>query len=177
MRGSRRICFVQTELLGHRRAGGIATATSYIARLLGRAGFEVTLLDAAADDQLLSQEWRDRYASDGVAVERLDRSDAISPAVLADTTRVYRQLRDRAFDAIVFQDWLGLGYASISAKRAGLAFGSTRLVHIVHGPSEWLWEANQDLAARAEDFVVAHAERRAAEHCDTVVGPSAYLVD
>ena len=64
----------------------------------------------------------------------------------------------------------------MSAKRAGLAFGSTRLVHIVHGPSAWLWEANHDLAVRPEDFAIAHNERRAAEQADTVVGPSAYLV-
>ena len=172
-----RFCLVVTELLGHRTAGGIATATTFLAELLAAAGHEVTLIDAVADDETLSDIWRSRYRSNGIVVERLDRRQQVSPPYVADSYRTYHQLKDRDFDVIVFQDWRGLGYCAMSAKRSGLAFENTRLVHIVHGPSRWLWEANQTIELDAESFAVAHIEQRSAELADTVVGPSQYLLD
>lgn len=174
---SGRFCLVVTELLGHKVAGGIATATSFLAELLADAGHEVTLFDASADSEQLNDSWRTRYRAKGITVERLHRATPVAPPYVADSYRTYHQLRDRDFDVIVFQDWRGLGYCSMSAKRSGLAFASTRLVHIVHGPTAWLWEANQSVELETEGFAAAHIEQRAAELADTVVGPSDYLLD
>lgn len=171
-----RFCFVVSELIGHRAAGGIATATTFLAHLLRAAGHEVTLFDAAADHEPLSRDWADRYRALGIEVVRIDRRQAVGPHFIADSYRTYQQLKHAAFDVIVFQDWLGLGYCSLSAKRSGLAFAESRLVHIVHGPTEWLWEANQTVELHTPSFATAHLERRAAELADTVVGPSAYLL-
>lgn len=174
---SGRYCLVVTELLGHRTAGGIATATTFLAELLAAAGHQVTLFDASGDLEELSAEWRARYRAKNIVVERLDRRQTVSPPYIADSYRTYHQLKGRDFDVIVFQDWRGLGYCSASAKRSGLAFGATRLVHIVHGPTPWLWEANQTVTIDTEGFAAAHIEQRAAELADTVVGPSDYLLD
>ncbi|MGD9755048.1 MAG: glycosyltransferase, partial [Acidimicrobiia bacterium] len=176
-RGGGRYCLVVTELLGHRTAGGIATATTFLAELLAAAGHEVTLFDASGDQEDLSAEWRARYRAKNIAVERIDRRQVVSPPYIADSYRTYHQLKGRDFDVIVFQDWRGLGYCSMSAKRSGLAFAATRLVHIVHGPTPWLWEANQTVTIDTEGFAAAHIEQRAAELADTVVGPSDYLLD
>lgn len=172
-----RYCLVVTELLGHRTAGGIATATTFLAELLAAAGHDVTLFDASGDQEDLSAEWRAGYRAKNIAVERIDRRQVVSPPYIADSYRTYHQLKGRDFDVIVFQDWRGLGYCSMSAKRSGLAFAATRLVHIVHGPTPWLWEANQTVTVDTEGFAAAHIEQRAAELADTVVGPSDYLLD
>ncbi len=172
-----RYCLVVTELLGHRTAGGIATATTFLAELLAAAGHRVTLFDAAEAGEELVEEWRRRYRTKGITLERIDRTAHVAPDYVADSYRTYHQLKHRDFDVIVFQDWRGLGYCSMSAKASGLAFAGTRLVHIVHGPTAWLWEANQVVALDTEEFAAAHIEQRAAELADTVVGPSAYLLD
>ena len=176
-RGVGHFCLVVTELLGHRAAGGIATATTFLAELLAAAGHAVTLLDASPPEEELSAAWRTRYRANGIAVERLGRSTPVAPPYVADSYRAYHQLKGRDFDVIVFQDWRGLGYCSMSAKRSGLAFENSRLVHIVHGPTPWLWEANQTIELDTEYFAGAHLEQRAAEMADTVVGPSRYLID
>lgn len=170
-------CLVVSELLGHQKAGGIATATSFLAELLADAGHHVTLLDTSEEDQALSVEWRDRYRLKGIAVERLRRTDDVGPPFVADSYRVYQALKKAHHDVIVFQDWLGLGYCSMSAKSSGLAFAESRLVHIVHGPTPWLWEANQNIDLDTGSFAYSHIEQRAAELADTVVGPSTYLLD
>jgi O-antigen biosynthesis protein len=172
-----RFCFVVTELLGHRTAGGIATATTFLAELLAAAGHEVTLFDASSELEFLGDAWASRYRRLGITVEPLRRAQPVTPPYIADSYRTYHQLRDRDFDVIVFQDWCGLGFCSMMAKHCGLAFGATRLVHIVHGPTEWLIEANQSIRLDAGQFAVADIERRAAELADTVVGPSRYLLD
>lgn len=171
-------CLVVTELLGHRGAGGIATATSYTAELLAQAGHRVTLFDASPEEEVLSAEWQARYRRNHITVERLDRTERVAPPFVADSYRTYHQLKGRDdLDVIVFQDWRGLGYCSMSAKRSGLAFAGTRLVHIVHGPMAWLWEANETVTLDTESFAAALIEQRAAEWADTVLGPSRYLVD
>jgi glycosyltransferase involved in cell wall biosynthesis len=174
---ARSICLVQSELLGNRAAGGIASAHTHLAQLLARAGHRVTLLDCSAPAESISHEWRTTYGREGITLERLRRERPFTPTFAADSAHAYHQLRDRPFDLIVFQDWLGLGQMSMAAKRCGLAFGGTRLVHIVHGPTQWLWEANRQLELSSEAVGVARLERLAAANADTVVGPSRYLVE
>lgn len=168
------MCFVITEALGTTPFGGIATATTHAALVLSREGYDVELLHCG-HDPLLQRAWGDRYEAGGVAFRWLDRARPVGPDVVADSYRVYEQLRRDPPDVVVFQDWQGLGFCSVEAKRAG-DFAGTRLVHIVHGPGDWLREANRRQQVDVRDAASAWMERRSAELADTVVGPSGYLL-
>ena len=169
----RRVCFVVSDLLGTVTNSGIATATSFGALVLAGAGFDVTLVNTC--HSLPSPPWDRRYRTAGVNVESIPLSD-VAPRYLGPSYRAYDYLKDRDFDAIVFQDWLALGWASMVAKHGGTAFGRTQMVHICHGPDAWLHEANGQVAVDVEALALAHMGRVSAELCDTVVGPSRYLL-
>lgn len=171
-----RVCFVVTELLGLVRNGGIATATTHAALVLREHGYDVDLFYCGRQERM-EDEWAARYLRAGITVQWLDRSQMVHPPFMADSFRLFHQLRDRGHDVVVFQDWQGLGYCSMVAKRQGLAFGSTRLLHICHGPDEWLREANRQLAVDGLQLGFAHIERRSAELADAIVGPSRHLID
>lgn len=169
------VCFAVTEVLGTAPFGGIATATTHAALVLAGAGYDVELFYCGSDAGM-EPAWARRYADAGIHIRRLDRSTPVGPSPVADSYRLYLQLRDHAADVVVFQDWMGLGFCSMQAKRAG-ELASSRLVHIVHGPSDWLREANLEQRLDGHDLVTAWMERRSAELADDVVGPSAYLLD
>ena len=96
------------------RAGGIATATTFLAELLARRRARRRRCSTPRRRTRCSpRTWRDRYRRNGIAVERIDRPSSVAPAFVADSYRTYQQLKGRTdLDVIVFQDWLGLGYCS-----------------------------------------------------------------
>ena len=169
------VCFVVTELLGTAPFGGIATATTHDALVLAKVGYDVEILYCGHDPGM-TPEWERRYGDAGIRIRRLNRSTPVGPQMAADSYRVYEQLRVHPPAVIIFQDWGGLGFCSMQAKRSG-EFRQSRLVHICHGPGDWLREANRRQEVDATDLAVAWMERRSAGLADTVVGPSRYLVD
>jgi glycosyltransferase involved in cell wall biosynthesis len=171
-----RVCFAVTELLGLVRNGGIATATTHAAQVLSEHGYQVDLFYCGLQEEL-EAEWAERYRRAGVTVRWLDRSQMVHPPFIADSYRLYQRLKQLSYDAVVFQDWQGLGYCSVVAKRQGLAFDRTRLIHICHGPNEWLREANRQLMLDGHELGSAQMERRSAELADAIVGPSRHLID
>ena len=170
----RKVCLVASDILGVITNSGIATATTHLAFVLAQHGNEVTILNTG-HLQKVDDLWKSRYGQAGVTIEHLDRSPRVSPEYIQETYLIYQHLKPRHFDVVVFQDWLGPPFASICAKRAGVAFDTTHLVIVTHGPTEWVREANQELKLTAADLAVSHMERVAIEGADTIVGPSAYL--
>lgn len=173
--GGSRVCFVVSDLLGTVANSGIATATSYGALVLARAGHEVTLVHTR-DGVPVTDAWAERYAAAGVKVEAIPGA-IVSPPHMNGPKRVLDHLKDRQFDTIVFQDWLGLGWACMVARSQGLSFHATQMVHICHGPDAWLHHANGDVRLDNEALATAELGRVSAELADTIVGPSRYLID
>lgn len=171
----RRVCFVVSDLLGLVTNSGIGTATSYMALVLADAGHDVTLLHTRGDASL-DATWEERYRLAGIDVKVVPPA-IVAPLYLSPSYRVFEQVKREEFDTIVFQDWLALGWASMQAKRTGLAFQSTQMVHICHGPDSWLHEANCQVAVDVEALALAHMGQVSAELADTIVGPSRYLVE
>ncbi len=172
---TRRLCFVVSDLLGLVTNSGIGTATAFMAIVLAEAGHDVTVVHTRGDRRL-ERAWEDRYRLAGVKV-RAAPASIVAPAYVGPTYQVFEHVRHDDFDSIVFQDWLALGWASMQAKRTGLAFQRTQLVHICHGPDAWLHEANCQVAVDVEALALAHMGRTSAELADTLVGPSRYLLE
>ncbi len=67
-------------------------------------------------------------------------------------------------------------FSSVIAKKAGLAFSSTILAIVAHGPTAWLLDANRTLAREPQTLAQLHMERVAFELADAVVSPSRYML-
>lgn len=167
-----RVCVVARDLFGASRDS--STASTRLALVLASRGYDVTILDTM-QVQELDNPREAPYRSAGITFEHLDDSIAVSPDYLRESYLLYQHLKPLEFDSIVFPDWLGPAFASVSAKRAGLAFDATQLVIVTHGPTEWVRESNQELKLTHDDLAVGYMERVAIEGADIVVGPSAYL--
>src|SRR5215475_8293382 len=172
------ICFVATELLGLHKNGGIGTATSHLAILLARRGHSITLLYVGRSPIDISDPWIQRYKFCGIKLVRLDPEwPLFRPELMRDTCAVHDFLVDTPFDAIVFQDWQGIGYASAMAKAAGLSFANSALLVIAHGPTEWVIDANRRVASGVLELSHIQMERSAYSNADAVIAPSGYISD
>jgi GT2 family glycosyltransferase/glycosyltransferase involved in cell wall biosynthesis len=172
-----KICLVTMELLGAHKNGGIGTATSYLSLLLAKHGHEVTVVHLGPP---LPEEddWTQRYRDNSVTIISLQQNTmVVMPDWVRPSVFVYEYLKTRLHELIIFPDWLGLGYASILAKQAGLSFQRTALVVMAHGPSEWLVEANRTLVKDASTLATIFMERQSIEGADQVIGPSQFLLD
>ena len=165
-----------TELLGLERNAGIGTAITHMSLVLAKQGHLIDVLHCGHRREV-EEPWATRYEAAGVNIRLLDRSIEVQPERVAMSWSAYNMLKHDDYDAIVFQDWLGVGAVSMLAKQAGTAFTSTTLIHHVHGPTEWLLEANRSVELDSVEAVLCHMERTSAELADVVVGPSSYLVD
>jgi GT2 family glycosyltransferase len=96
----------------------------------------------------------------------------IEPAYLRPTIELFRHLRAQHFDAILFQDHEGLGYASIIAKQAGVAFAETVLGVVAFGSSRWKRESDHQFPASLVTIATEYLEQRAVELGDIVILPS-----
>ncbi|WP_129221391.1 glycosyltransferase [Lichenibacterium ramalinae] len=173
-----RVCFVTSELLGAHKNGGIGTATSHLALFLAGAGHSVTLLYTGAPWIDYTSPWIRRCEAAGIAITHFDaRWGETYPLWLRETCVIYDHLRTLDQDVILFQDWEGPAFSSIVAKQAGLAFTTTALVVIAHGPTAWLLDANRALARDQRSLAHLHMERVALQKADAVLCPSLYMRD
>lgn len=175
---SLRICLVASEVLGAHKNGGIGTATTHLAIFLARAGHRVTLVYTGASWVDYSHPWTKRCEAAGVTLVHLDvRHGALHPLFLRETCVVFEYLRGLDHDTVLFQDWEGIAFASVQAKRAGLAFAQTTLAVIAHGPTAWLLEANRQFARDERTLVLLHLESVVFAQADAVVCPSRHMLD
>lgn len=94
-----------------------------------------------------------------------DRSERVRHCL----ERLHRQ---HHFSLVEFPCRGGLGFRSIQAKRAGLAFADVRFAVRLDGCSAWAREQEQAWAAGPEDLEVDFCERYSFEHADVRLGGS-----
>lgn len=171
-----RIGFVASELLGAHKNGGIGTATSHLACFCAKAGFGVTVLYTGAGGVDHAHPWIRRLRDADVTIVHLRTAGIeVYPEWLRESTVVFDFLRREAFDLVLFQDWEGVGFASVVARRSGIAFPDTRLGVIAHGPTEWLLDANRTAARSQSTLAQLHMERTVFLGADDVISPSEHM--
>jgi O-antigen biosynthesis protein len=173
------ICLVTTEILGAHRNGGIGTATSHLAVMLADAGNNVTLLYGGDDPVEFGSLWHGVYHRFNISVRHLRPQECggVEPWILRYSVAIFEYLRGASFDAVFFQDWLGAAQASVLAKRAGIAFAECHLSVIAHGNGEWVLDATGKLPETRDQLLQIEVERQAVEFADSLISPSAYLVE
>jgi glycosyltransferase involved in cell wall biosynthesis len=160
-----------------RGAGGAGTADSMLAVALGRHGHQVELLVAPGRDVQLTPAWARTYESAGVRIRALPPEDEIRPQFLAPTMAVLRAIREEPPDVVIANDWRGLGYAGLTARRVGLALSETAFVLHCHGPARVLAEFARKVPDTVARFGEETTERASVGLADAVVSPSAWLLD
>lgn len=163
-------------MLGAIKNGGLGTATTFLGLALADRGHDVELLHFG-HNRKVDDTWAQRYREARITVTQLPRpSIQVAPHYHWNSYAIYEYLRERRYDAIVFQDWHAPGFCSMRAKQLGLAFDQTTLVHYCHGPTAWLFEANGRFVRSVDELASNTMERASAELADVVVSPSDYLL-
>jgi glycosyltransferase involved in cell wall biosynthesis len=179
MPAPKRITLVADELLGYGRAGGLGTATSFLAVALGRQGHEVDVLYIAETTEGgPAAEWARLYDDAGVAVRLLARSgERTEPSYFARARDVERSLHASPADVVITQDLAAPVYTALRLRQLGLGFDRTLFVVYCHGTRQWITDVARKVRVLPGALAVSVLERASAELADVVVSPSAYLLD
>jgi glycosyltransferase involved in cell wall biosynthesis len=185
-----RICFVTDDFAGVVRNGGIGTHFLLMSRLLAARGWDVHVLFCGpVDDVDATVATPALLAAEGITFSWLDDELPVWHGVphfgdgtgtLVASQQAFEALErlhaEFRFDIIEFSDWRALGFRSIQAKRAGIAFGDTRLAVKLHSTTAWQRRGNCDNLRSPWELKVEHCERYAFEHADLQLSPSAYML-
>jgi len=132
----RRICLVAPEFIGPFPNGGVGTACYWEASTLAAAGYDVTVLYTGPTDRETPEHWEQTYSKGPftyvdlwrlAATGEIDRGDDVQqPCAEAQTADlVFRYLRDRSFDLMLFQAFLDHGARALQERRSGEALADT----------------------------------------------------
>ncbi|MDY3555446.1 glycosyltransferase family A protein [Gemmata sp. JC717] len=135
-------------------------------RELTRAGWDVDVLAADALGDLPREAQVREHHGNG-------------PAELSDRVRYWLEARhrERRYGLIAFVGQGGLGFRSVQAKRAGLAFGDVPIAVILDGNSQRDREAGQRWPSGFVDVETDYIERYQFENADEQHTPDAELVE
>ena len=177
---SRRVTLLANELRGMRPAGGMGSATAFLAIALARMGHATEILIGRDPARAIDPYWEDVYRSAGVRIRRAaDWPERVEPAHFRVTRNIELALRDDPPDVVVAPDFGAPGYAAVRMRQAGLGFENTLFVVSCHGPRRYVLDVSP--AAAPSDLrsllAVSVLERLSVEAADVVVSPSRYLVE
>ncbi len=185
-----RVCIIAPEFVGPFPNGGVGTACYWEAQVLGEAGFRVTVLYTGATVKDTPAFWTRHFARTA-PFEYVDvhawaathdvrppngSSDPLSPeAYVADL--VYAWLKDRTFDLVLAQEFLGHSGRALQARHAGYALRGQRAAVTMHSCRQWVCEGMRQLPSSPQDVVVDFLERESARLADLVIAPSTHMAD
>jgi glycosyltransferase involved in cell wall biosynthesis len=85
--------------------------------------------------------------------------------------------RQHPLEVVEFAGCASLGFRTMQARQAGLAFAGVRTIVRLDASSQWLREANQRYVEHPDDLEVDYAERYAFEHADVQTSPSRPILE
>src|SRR5690606_1354043 len=163
------VCIVAPEFIGPFPNGGVGTACYWEAASLAAAGFDVTVLYTGPTDRETPDHWERLYqAFEYVDLMKWahtsDEASAVGgvehPCPEARTSEVvYRFLRGRRFDLLLFQEFLGHGARTLQARRSGEALTDVPTVVTLHSCRQWIYQGMQRSSAARADVHVDFLER------------------
>ncbi len=161
--GERKIClvgdlFVKSDV-------GAAAIEAAIA-----ADIDISLVDIGTFAEAEQHAFADLAKRHNFDVDHLALGDAaIQPSFMASSIQLLRYTQNQKFDAIVFQDRNGLGYASAIAKQTGTAFADVSLAVVAFGSAGWSRQENGAFPSNPTTIGTEYIERKAMELADCVV--------
>ena len=180
MASARRVTVIAHELRGFRPAGGMGTATTFLALALARLGHSVEILLGKHDPRSLEPHWASVYRDAGVVIRPVPQSnEAVEPWEFAHAHSVMLGLRDDPPDVVVAHDFGAPAYSALRLRGSGLGFGETLFVVFCHGPRRYVLDLSPNLAVGDLRAVlgVSILEQACVELADVVVSPSGFLLE
>ena len=178
-------CIVTPDLSGPDKNGGIGTYAYHLAAFLSmemQEGVEILLTSGLSKEGLIH--WKQYFKSNfavtlthaGELPETFHGRVDCGSAAHNLSTKIDLYLRRGDYQFVHFQDWLGLGFVAMQAKRAGLAYQCTTLTLTMHSNTEWFGEGGRHLYSEGLDNLLAeYSERYCVEHADLLLSPSQYM--
>ncbi|WP_375411261.1 glycosyltransferase [uncultured Bradyrhizobium sp.] len=134
------------------------------------AGFSVTIVQAPSEAVgIVPEAFKEHHVDIRYCAASVP---TIEPAFLRPSVELFRNLRSCRFDVVLFQDREALGFASVVAKHAGLAFEETLLGVVAFGSSRWRREGNGEFPTNPTPIATEYVEQKAIELSDIVLLPS-----
>lgn len=176
-----RVCIVTEEIFGPVRNGGISSTYMYLAKMLAKAGHDVSVLylkGRQVEDHSIEY-WIEWYAKDGVTLVPMPEVDAHCSGTFWQTRHytAYCWLKMQAdFDVIHTSEWRGGCYYALLAKKQGLAFQNTVFLVKTSSPHVWNRHYQMQFLSDQQTFNVMYPEQMCVENGDVVIGGSAHLL-
>ena len=180
MSTARRVTVIAHELRGFHPAGGMGTATTFLALALARLGHSVEILLGKHAPAALDEQWQAVYRRAGIHIRAVPRpEEPVEPWHFDHTHRVALGLRDDPPDVVIAHDLGAPAYAALRLRQAGLAFEDTLFVVFCHGPRRYVLDLSPTVAVGDLHTVlgVSILEEASVGLADAVVSPSAYLLE
>ena len=187
------ICLAANDLAYIGRSGSsIGTYYWELAHVLAHAGWRVHVLYCGpVEDAGALADVPRRLAKGGIGFSNLDAFTIAGnlgietmygePAYLILSEKVRYALeelhREHHFDLVEFADWGAVGFRTIQAKLAGLAFQDVGTIVKLHSSSQWGRDGNLAWMAKVDDSRLDFCERYAYENASIQVSPSRYMLD
>jgi glycosyltransferase involved in cell wall biosynthesis len=174
----KRVALVADELLGYAGAGGLGTATTFLAVALGRLGHRVELLYVGRPpEQPLGEDWGNLYRDAGVIIRApVTSGRRTEPNFFARMLDAERALADDPPDVVVTQDLAAPAYTALRRQQLGLGFEQTLFVVYCHGTRRWITDVARKVRVLPGALAISVLEQASLELADVVVSPSMYLV-
>ncbi|MBB6408650.1 sulfotransferase family protein [Mesorhizobium sangaii] len=155
--GQRKICFVG-DLFWKPVSGDGAARAAVDAAIA--AGIDVSIVDIGAFTEADENAFAAFAESHSFDIEYLDGDIPLDqPSFLASTIQLFKHLRAKHFDAILFQDRDGLGHASVVAKQTGLTFDYASLAIVAVGSADWIRRQNGEFPSSLVTIGIEHLEK------------------
>jgi glycosyltransferase involved in cell wall biosynthesis len=174
----KRVTLVADELLGYAGAGGLGTATTFLAVALGRAGHDVDVLYAGdVPTEPLAADWARLYESADVTLRLLARSERrTEPAFFARMLDAENALVADPPDVVITQDLAAPVYTALRRRQLGLGLEDTLFVVYCHGTRQWISDVARKVRVLPGALAISVLEQASIELADVVVSPSMYLL-
>lgn len=178
-----RVCIVTQDIVGPIRNGGIGTAYRFVAELLSKNDFDITILYALGDytENKSIDFWVNEYANLGITFVPMPEPEVLNLQGVTgkEMTRaygVYEWLKHQSFDLVHVSEWRGLGYYCLVAKNLGIAFPESLFCVKASSPTLWNMQGNSQLIKDPGVLITAYMERKSIELADVVVSGSKYML-
>jgi glycosyltransferase involved in cell wall biosynthesis len=180
MSPARRVTLIAHELRGFHPAGGMGTATTFLALALARLGHSVEILLGKHSVGSIDPYWETVYSEAGVRIRPAPQSEErVEPWHFAHAHNVQLGLQADPPDVVIAHDFGAPAYSALRLRQAGVGFEDTLFVVFCHGTRRYVADRSPNIGFGDLRTVigVGTLEQASIELADVVVSPSAYLVD
>ncbi|KAI8112038.1 hypothetical protein M9435_004533 [Picochlorum sp. BPE23] len=179
-----RILQVTTAFSSIAYGGGIGTAIqNLVEHLAGSKNIEITILYCSSVTDESLEFHKSRLSEQGIEFHALLSENGVHDIhgseyqVLAFKAFMWVLDRDNMYDAILYHDFIGIGYYIATAKQQGIAFQDTKIVCQSHSTLKLSDQYNSRRPKSVDTLLYYHMEKSSVELADFRTSPSRWYFE